>query len=145
MAVDTAPSLPVPPADLVRYLAQHPQTPMVELLEPFRKYEAYLREVFAQDPGNELLKNPHVNVLPLFTENTSDIKIRARNLGAESREEKSKYIMPLTDDVRRPDNSPAIVQSLKDFQRNFNVFSESSLVELDWYVPPGLEAWLFRR
>ncbi|GAB1310959.1 Ankyrin repeat protein [Madurella fahalii] len=132
MASDALPTLPVPPADLVKYIAQHPQTPMVELLEPYRKYEAHLREAFAQDPGSELLKDPHVNVLPLFTDDTPKIKIRARNLKGESDDEKSKYIMPLTKEVRRPDGSPAIVQSLKDFQRNFNVFSESSLVELDW-------------
>lgn len=115
---------------------------MVEMLKPYRKYEAHLRQVFAQDPDNELLQDPHVNVLPLFTEDTQHIKIRARNLETESKEEKAKYIMPLPAEVRRADGSPAVVQSFKDFQRNFNVFSESSLVELDWYVlalpsPPG--------
>ncbi|KAK4111786.1 hypothetical protein N656DRAFT_122135 [Canariomyces notabilis] len=132
MASDTLPTLPVPLEGLVNYVAKHPETPMVELMEPFRKYEGHLRQAFAQDPGNELLKDPHVNVLPLFTEDTPNIKIRARNLASESEEERSKYIMPLSKEVRRPHNSPAIVQSLKDFQRNFNVFSESSLIELDW-------------
>jgi len=107
---------------------------MVEILEPYRQYEAHLRQVFAQDPSNELLQDPHVNVLPLYTEDTHNIKIKARNLEAESKEEKAKYIMPLPTEIRRPDGSPAVVQSFKEFQRNFNVFSESSLVELDWYV-----------
>ncbi|KXX77462.1 Ankycorbin [Madurella mycetomatis] len=132
MASDPLPTLPVSPVDLVKYIAEHPQTPMVELLEPFRKYESHLRQAFAQDPGSELLKDPHVNILPLFTDDTPKIKIRARNLNEETEEEKSKYIMPLAKEVRRLDGSPAIVQSLKDFQRNFNIFSESSLVELDW-------------
>jgi hypothetical protein len=135
MASDTLPTLPVPLEGLVNYVAKHPETPMVDLMEPFRKYEGHLRQAFAQDPGSELLKDPHVNVLPLFTEDTPNIKIRARNLASESEEEQSKYIMPLSKEVRRPHNSPAIVQSLKDFQRNFNVFSESSLIELDWYEP----------
>lgn len=142
MASDTFPTLPVPPVDLVKYIAEHPQTPMVELLEPFRKHEAHLRQAFAQDPGSDLLKDPHVNILPLFTDDTSKIKIRARSLEGETEEEKSKYIMPLTKEVRRLDGSPAIVQSLKDFRRNFNIFSESSLVELDWYVPPWLPTWM---
>ncbi|KAK4153422.1 ankyrin repeat-containing domain protein [Chaetomidium leptoderma] len=131
MASAGAPTLPVPLAGLVKHIGQHPETPMTEMLEPYRKYEAHLRQAFAQDPGNELLKDPHVNVLPLFTEDTQHIKIRARNLEAESKE-KSKYIMPLSAQVRRPDGSPAIVQSLKEFQRNFSVFSESSLAEFDW-------------
>ncbi|KAL2022786.1 hypothetical protein VTK56DRAFT_4602 [Thermocarpiscus australiensis] len=132
MTTDALPTLPVPVADLVKHIAQHKKTPMVELLEPYRKYEAHLRQAFAQDPDNALLRDPYVNVLPLFTEDTANIKIRARKLESESKEEKSKYIMPLPAEVRRRDGSPAIVQSFKEFQRNFNVFSESSLVELDW-------------
>jgi hypothetical protein len=134
MASEAPPTLPVPLAGLVKHIGQHPDTPMVEMLAPYRKYEAHLRQAFAQDSGNELLKDPHVNVLPLFTEDTHSIKVRARNPETESKEEKAKYIMPLPAAVRRPDGSPATVQSFKDFQRNFNIFSESSLVELDWYV-----------
>ncbi len=134
MASEAYAKLPVPPAELVKHIAKHPETPLAEIIEPYRKYEAQLRQVFAQDPGNDLLKDPYVNVLPLFNEDTSAIKIRARDLAKESEEEKSKYIMSLPKEVRRPDGSPAVVQDFKTFQRNFNVFSESSLVELDWYV-----------
>lgn len=132
MATTTVPALPVPLTDLPKHLAQHPHTPVTQLFEPYRKYEAHLRECFAQDPSNELLKDPHVNVLPLFTEDTSSLNIRARNLAAESKEERSRYIMPLPKELRRPNGSPATVKDLKEFRRNFNVFSESSLVELDW-------------
>ncbi|KAK3495967.1 hypothetical protein B0T13DRAFT_311367 [Neurospora crassa] len=132
MATSTFPQLPVPHSDLVKHITNHPQTPMVDLLQPYRDYEARLRQVYAQEPDSELLKDPYVNVLPLFTDNTSDIKIRARNMEAESEEERARYIMPLPKDIRRPDQSPAVVQSHKDFQRNFNIFSESSLVELNW-------------
>lgn len=128
----TVPDLPVPHADLVKHIAKHPEIPLTQLIEPYRKFEAHLRQTFAQDAGSELLKDPHVNVLPIFTEDTASIKIRARNLNAESEEEKARYIMPLTADVRRSDGSPAVVPSLKEFQHNFGVFSESSLSELDW-------------
>jgi hypothetical protein len=134
MASEAPPTLPVPLAGLVKHIDQHPETPMAELLEPYRKYETHLRHVFAQDPGNELLKDPHVNVLPLFTEDTPSVKIRARNVEAESKEERSKYIMPLPPKVRRQNGSPAVVPTFKEFQRNFNIFSESSLTEIDWYV-----------
>ncbi|KAK4230646.1 Ankycorbin [Podospora fimiseda] len=132
MATTTAPVIPAPLRDLPNYISQHPDTPPTQLFEPYRRYEAHVREAFAQDPENELLKDPHVNVLPLFTDGVADFKVRARDLANESKEEKSKYIMPLPKDVRRPNGSPAVVQGIKDFKRNFNVFSESSLVELDW-------------
>ncbi|KAJ4398406.1 hypothetical protein N0V85_006294 [Neurospora sp. IMI 360204] len=132
MATSAFPQLPVPHSDLVKHIANHPQTPMVELTQPYRDYEARLRQAYAQEPDSELLKDPYVNVLPLFTDNTSDIKIRARNIEAESEEERARHIMPLPKDMRRPDQSPAVVQSHKEFQKNFNIFSESSLVELNW-------------
>ncbi|KAK0618316.1 hypothetical protein B0T17DRAFT_509862 [Bombardia bombarda] len=132
MDLDALPHLPVPPAELVKHIAERPETPLAELVEPYRQYEAYLRQAFAQQPDLEILKDPYVNVLPLFTADTSDIKIRARDLDNESQEEKAKYIMPLPKDLRRPGGSPATVESLKEFQRNFSVFSESSLGGLDW-------------
>jgi len=132
MAASAPPLIPVPLAGLPKYLSQHPNTPMTQLFEPYRKYETYVREAFAQNPHDGLLKDPYVNVLPLFTEDTQTVRIRARDLAKESKEEKSKYIMPLPKTVRRANDSPAVVQELKDFKRNFNVFSESSLVELDW-------------
>lgn len=105
---------------------------MVELLQPYRAYEAKLRQLYAQDAGNEALKDPNLNILPLFADNPH-INVRARNLATESQQEKDRYIMPLPDDgQRRPHGSPAVVKSLKDFKHNFNVFSESSLVEMDW-------------
>ncbi|KAK1776822.1 hypothetical protein QBC45DRAFT_394854 [Copromyces sp. CBS 386.78] len=132
MATSTFPQLPVPHNDLVKHIANHPETPMVKLLQPYREYEARLRQAYAQEPDSDLLKDPYVNVLPLFTDNTSDIKMRARNIEAESEEDKARYIMPLPKDMRRPDQSPAVVQSHHEFRKNFNIFSESSLVELNW-------------
>lgn len=50
----------------------------------------------------------------------------------ESEQQKQQYIMALPDDQRRSGGSPAVVNSIKEFQRNFNVFTEFSLVGLDW-------------
>ncbi|KAL1880820.1 hypothetical protein VTK73DRAFT_4990 [Phialemonium thermophilum] len=127
------PRLPVPLADLPGFISSHPGKSVVDLLDPYRKYEAHLRQLYAQDPNNEVLKDPYVNVLPLFPNGAQpSIRVRARNLEAESEEERSKYIMSLPKDVRRPDGSPATVSSLKEFRRNFNIFSESALVDMDW-------------
>ncbi|KFA50832.1 hypothetical protein S40293_05813 [Stachybotrys chartarum IBT 40293] len=126
------PRLPAPHRELARYISEHPEQSIVDIMEPYRKYEAGLRAVFAQDRQNPMLKDPYVNVAPLFTEDTKFITTRARDLTAESEEEKSKYIMPLPDNKRRPHGSPATVADLDEFRKNFNVFSETSLVDLDW-------------
>ncbi|KAK2065301.1 ankyrin [Colletotrichum caudatum] len=131
----TAPKLqelPVPHGDLVNYIHHHPEKNMVEILEPYRKYEAQLRSVFAQDRQNPVLGDPHINLLPLFTEDTENIKTRARFLAAETQEEKDHYIMALPDHKRRPNDSPAVVSGIKEFQKNFNIFSESSLIDMNW-------------
>ncbi|KAK2004117.1 ankyrin [Colletotrichum falcatum] len=124
--------LPVPHGDLVNYIHNHPEKRMVEILEPYRKYEAQLRSVFAQDRQNHALDDPHINLLPLFTKDTKNIKARARFLAAETQEEKDRYIMALPDNKRRANGSPAVVSGIKEFQKNFNIFSESSLVEMNW-------------
>ncbi|CVL06999.1 related to ankyrin repeat protein [Fusarium mangiferae] len=132
MAFEAGTKLPVSLAGLPRYIAEHPEVPIVDILDPYRKYEAYLRTVYAQDRQNPLLDDPYLNVIPLFTGDTRYIVTRARNLITESEEEKSKYIMPLPDDKRRPNNSPAIVTNLEVFSKNFNIFSEFSLIGIDW-------------
>ncbi|CAK7231865.1 hypothetical protein SCUCBS95973_008067 [Sporothrix curviconia] len=126
------PPIPAPHAELASYLAQHPDRPMTELFEPYRKYEAKVRELYAQEPGHPALVDPHVNVLPVFTEDTPKLQVRARDLDAEPDEVKSKYIMPLPKENRRPSGVPAVVSSIKDFQGNFSVFSESSLADIGW-------------
>lgn len=128
----TLPRLPAPHKELIRYIADHPDMPMVELLKPYRDYEATLRQIYAQDAGNSAIKEAEPNLLPLFAGDDPEIQIRARDLAAESEQQRQQYIMPLPGDQRRPDASSAVVKSLKDFQHNFNVFSESSLAELDW-------------
>ncbi|RBR24578.1 uncharacterized protein FIESC28_02628 [Fusarium coffeatum] len=126
------PKLPSPHSQLPKYISDHKEKPITEILDPYRKYEAELRSVYAQDRQNPILDDPYLNVVPLFTEDTKFITTRARDLETESEEEKSKYIMALPDDKRRPHDSPATVANLVEFQKNFNIFSESSLSDLDW-------------
>ncbi|KAG6005267.1 hypothetical protein E4U21_000304 [Claviceps maximensis] len=132
MAASNLPQLPVPLTGLARYIAEHPETPMADIMKPYRQYEARLREIYAQDRQNPILNDPYLNVVPLFTEDTSKITTRARDLSVESEEEKSRYIMPLPEEKRRLHGSPATVTDFSEFENNFNVFSESSLIELDW-------------
>lgn len=124
------PALPVDHADWISHVAKHPDSPMHELLGPYKEYDARLREVFAQQASHPAIEKP--NVVPLFTGNEQDVKIRSRDLANESEEERERYLMSLNKADRKPSGAPAIVQSLKEFQTNFQLFSESALVDMDW-------------
>lgn len=105
--------------------------PVWELVEPYKQYDAEMRKVFAQKPDHPAAATP--NIVPIFNgRDEKHMTVRARDVEVESRKVRECYIMPLKDEDRRADGSPAIVQSLKDFRTSFNVFSESSLVDLDW-------------
>ncbi|TGJ87446.1 hypothetical protein E0Z10_g1316 [Xylaria hypoxylon] len=132
MSASQLPKLPAAHNELVNYIAERPNTSMTELIEPYRKFEVKLREMYAQERNNPVLDNPYLNVLPLFTNDTPAIQTRARNLDSETQAQKGRYIMPLPNDKRRPNESPAVVESLKEFRHNFGVFSESSLSDMDW-------------
>jgi hypothetical protein len=123
------PTLPVPHSQFIPYLAK--QDVLKDALKPYKTYESKLREIFAQEPANAITADPHANILPLFDGYEKLLKVRARDM-KESIHEKDKYLLPLPDTERKPNNSQAIVSSMKEFKNNFNLFSESSLVDLDW-------------
>ncbi|KAL2833986.1 ankyrin repeat-containing domain protein [Aspergillus pseudoustus] len=135
MAQRDLPTVPVKHSGLVQYLQSHPDKPIRDLLNPYNDFDAVLRQIFAQRPDHPAIADGLVNVVPLYDtagDGTTNLQIRARDLATESNDVKSKYIMPLADKDRRPNGSPAVVQSLKEFQTNFNIFSEGSLAGLNW-------------
>jgi hypothetical protein len=124
------PPLPAEHADWIQYMSARPDISMTDLVAPYKEYESKLRNIYAQDPDHHAVDKQHV--VPLFTGHEKDVRIRARDLAAESEIETDRYIMPLQSKDRKKNNEAAIVQSLKEFQTNFQLFSESSLVDLDW-------------
>ncbi|KAI1176036.1 ankyrin repeat protein [Nemania sp. FL0916] len=132
MSASQLPKLPAAHNQLVSYLAGHSNASMTGLMKPYREFEAKLREMYAQERNNPALGDPYLNVLPLFTKDTSSIQTRARNLEGETQDEKDKYIMALPNDKRRLNGSPAVVESLQEFRHNFGIFCESSLSDMDW-------------
>lgn len=124
------PKLPAKHEQFLQYVAAHPQKPMLELLEPFKQYDAELRKAFAQQPDHPAVKQP--SILPVFAGHEKHVTVRARDPKAETEQQRDCYIMPLQKEDRKPNGAPAIVQSMKEFQTNFAVFSESSLADLDW-------------
>ena len=124
------PSVPAPHKDFIPHLSKRPNEPVANILSPYRIFERKLREGFAQHPQHDALKDPHINAIPVFNGHEGQLRIRARSLDDET--ENGKYIMPLSLEDRKPHGAHACVESLKDFRQNFNLFSESSLVDLDW-------------
>ena len=124
------PSLPAKHDEVIQYFAKHKNTSMLDLLEPYKQYDAELRKAFAQQPEHPMTKQP--NVAPIFAGHEHEVKVRARSPENESQKEKDCYIMPLKDEDRRPDGSLAIVSSLREFQDNFAIFTEGSLSDMDW-------------
>jgi hypothetical protein len=90
----TLPSVPAKHVDFIPYLSSHASTPLPELLEPYKRYDAKLREVFAQEPNHPALNDPYINVVPVFGDDgrQEKVKIRARDLHGESELEKEKYV-----------------------------------------------------
>jgi ankyrin repeat protein len=124
------PPLPADHVDWISHVANHPDTSLHELIAPYKEYDSKLREVFAQQPQHPAIEKP--NVVPIFGGREQELKIRARNLATESEAEHQCYLMPLKKAERKSHGAPAVVQSLKEFQTNFQLFSESSLVDMDW-------------
>ncbi|KAK3053039.1 hypothetical protein LTS18_012186, partial [Coniosporium uncinatum] len=114
------PQVPVKHSEFVSYIASKPDISVSRLLQPYKEFDARLRRVFAQHPNHTALEDQHVNVVPIFDGNEGKIKIRARDLATEPDAEKEKYIMPLADADRKANGAQAVVQSLKQFQNNFN-------------------------
>jgi len=124
------PRLPTRPEGLISYLSDHPTMPLRDLIAPFQEHDFKLRQVFAQQPNHPAIQDSHV--LPLFSGHEQQVKIRARDVAAEPEIERQRYLMPLTESDRKADGAPAVVPSLEEFRNHFQLFSESSLVDMDW-------------
>lgn len=118
--------------DFIPYISKYPDTPLDQLLAPFKAFESELRKIYAQQPTHVAVSVPNVNLVPIFDGHEKEVTVRARSLKTESEVERSHFIMPLKHGERKKSGSPALVSSFKEFQKNFNLFSESSLIDLDW-------------
>lgn len=127
------PSVPVNHNEFLHYVQSHPDASIKDLLGPYNEYDATARRIFAQDPSHPVVKDNYANIVPLYNANGSvDIRVRARDLGSETPEQKEKYLLPLSDKDRRPNGSVAVVPDLSEFQNNFAIFTEGALSEMDW-------------
>lgn len=134
MAAEFAlPEVPAKHSQFLNFVQSHPEKPIVDLFKPYNEFDAVIRKIYAQQPSHPAIADEFVNVVPVFDDGGSaDIRVRARDISSESDEVKERYLLPLKDEDRRPNGSPAVVTSFKEFQQNFNIFCESSLSDMDW-------------
>lgn len=125
------PALPAKHRDLLPFIHANSNTPIHDLLKPYYLYESTLREVYAQQPDHPAIIDPLVNAVALFQPQPG-LVVQSRSVLSESHEQQEKYILPLNHEDRKPAGTAATVGSLKEFQSNFNLFSEAALTELDW-------------
>ncbi|PWY77072.1 ankyrin repeat protein [Aspergillus heteromorphus CBS 117.55] len=132
-ATPTLPQLPIRHRDLLSWIQTHPNTPLHQIITPYNEYDAAARRLFAQEPSHDALQDNHLNIVPVYDSNgTCDVRVRARDPASESAETNERYIMPLNKEKRRPSGTPAVVPKFEDFWKNFNIFSEGALSDMDW-------------
>ncbi|KAL8731242.1 MAG: hypothetical protein Q9181_004356 [Wetmoreana brouardii] len=124
------PKVPVSHREFLPYINGKTGSQVAKAVAPFNSYEAKLREGFAQHRDHPSLQNPHVNAVPVFNPGEDVPRICKRDVDDDTHQE--KYIIPLSSKNRKPAGAPATVESMQDFIKNFSLFSESSLADLDW-------------
>ncbi|KAL8943907.1 MAG: hypothetical protein Q9216_000801 [Gyalolechia sp. 2 TL-2023] len=124
------PEVPYPHQDFVSYINRKHGGEVPKLVSHYNGFEAKLREGFAQYRDHPSLQDPNVNAVPIFNQSGDVPRITQRDIDEKTHHQ--TYIMPLSAKDRKAQGSPATVESIADFRRNFNLFSESSLADLDW-------------
>lgn len=125
------PEVPVPHKSFIPFINKQQGKAIYDLVTPYNQYEAKLREGFAQHRDHQALQDPNVNAIPIFEGKDDLLRVHARRPDGEE-SLNGKYIMPLNAKKRKPEGAPATVESMHEFKKNFNLFSESSLADLDW-------------
>ena len=94
--------------------------------------EAELRKLFATDKGNPRLKDIHVGLVDIFAA-PSDIRTTRARVIKDDADFDAHHVMALPSCLRREEGSPAMVENLEAFKKNWAIFTEGSLSQLpDW-------------
>ncbi|KAL8636281.1 MAG: hypothetical protein Q9226_009269, partial [Calogaya cf. arnoldii] len=124
------PKVPVAHSQFISHVNGKSGHQVLQAVKPFNDYEAKLRQIYAQDREHRSLKDPHVNAVPVFKQDHDVLRICRRDIDDATHH--NDHIIPLSAKDRKPAGAPATVDSIQDFKKNFNLFSESSLADLDW-------------
>ncbi|KAH9034042.1 hypothetical protein EDB83DRAFT_2296416 [Lactarius deliciosus] len=103
-----------------------------KVLQPSLDDEAELRKLFATDKGNVRLSDIHVGLVDVFAA-PSDIRTTRARVVQDDADRDAQHIMALPSSLRREEGSPAMVENLEAFKKNWGIFTENSLSQLtDW-------------
>ncbi|KAI9433857.1 hypothetical protein H4582DRAFT_1982964 [Lactarius indigo] len=103
-----------------------------KVLQPSLDDEADLRKLFATDKGNPRLSDIHVGLVDVFAA-PDDIRITRARVVKDDADRDAQHIMALPSSLRREEGSPAMVENLEAFKKNWGIFTENSLSQLtDW-------------
>ncbi|KAH8995819.1 hypothetical protein EDB86DRAFT_3243523 [Lactarius hatsudake] len=104
-----------------------------KVLQPSLDNEAELRKLFATDKGNARLSDIHVGLIDVFAA-PSDIRTTRARVVKDDTDRDAQHIMALPSSLRREEGSPAMVENLEAFKKNWSIFTENSLSQLqaDW-------------
>ncbi|KAH8995817.1 hypothetical protein EDB86DRAFT_1066941 [Lactarius hatsudake] len=105
-----------------------------KVLQPSLDDEAELRKLFATDKGNARLSDIHVGLVDVFAA-PSDIRTTRARVVKDDVDRDAQHIMALPSPLRREEGSPAMVENLDAFKKNWSIFTENSLSQLpvaDW-------------
>ena len=122
------------PAGFIQRIESLPSGPVSldAALKPALADEAELRRLFAFDKANPRVQDLHTGLVDVFAAppgvRTTHARVVKRevDLGA-------KHIMPLSAAQRREEGAPATVASLDEFKKNWALFTEGALGQIqDW-------------
>lgn len=103
-----------------------------EVLQPFLQDEAELCKLFATDKGNARLRDIRVGLVDIFAA-PSDIRTTRARIIKDDADLDTHHVMALPNCLRRKEGSPAMVENLEAFKKNWAIFTEGSLSQLpDW-------------
>ncbi|KAI4218494.1 MAG: hypothetical protein L6R40_008773, partial [Gallowayella cf. fulva] len=129
-SVFALPQVPVAHGQFVSYINGKDGKEVLEAVAPYNEFEATLRKGVAQHRGDPRLQDAYVNAVPIFNQDNDVLRICKRDI--DNKNHHNDHIIPLTAKSRKPPGVPATVTSMQDFKKNFNLFSESSLADLNW-------------
>lgn len=98
-----------------------------------RQLENMLRQLYARQQTHELLGDPIVGLIELFNAPPYLRTIHARRIApSDTSDISDHYVLPLSQYARRKDGEPATVTNLYAFLKNWEIFTEHTLIHLDW-------------
>lgn len=90
-----------------------------------------LREKFAQDRDSKELKQPHLLLTSVYESNGNADAIFKTGPGTSGSVD-VPVVFPTNETTTLPPSTVSVTSTLKEFQRNWDVFTESSLRGIDW-------------